>query len=1129
MRNLKRALSLGLTAAMISGLMVMGSSAAGNYADVADTDNVEAIDVLQTINVMVGDGSNFNPDQNVTREEMAVIMCRLLDYTVSTYKGTTNFTDVDEWALPYVEACYTNGIIAGYSDTQFGGGDPVTTGQASLMILKALGYFQEPGDFGSDWLVETIRQGAQINLFDKVNNGANDALTRNDVAQIVLNALQAECVQISDHDLVSDGKGGFTTKATYDGRNKVTAWDNILDADTGAGLQLGEELYEGDLQLVEVEDDFGRPAVQWKYGTEEIGTYADSTQLKATYTAKATRGELYSLVGSSVVRDLEAGRCDLTVFVDGKEVTNPNLDNYFVRNSSTSIGISGQNATGNGTLTEVYMDKENNVTVVQVNTYLVKATADYNTTKESLSVEVVDVDCATAPALNTVIENADVDVSSFKEGDYILVTYSYDTKQIESAQLAEVVTGEVSEFTVDDYVIMDGTTYKYDYVVGDNVSTLEFTVGEDAKVVLDAYGYIIYVDEAISSNSYVYIADTGSYSTNGKTAIGNAYYPDGTYDEVVIKKVDGETGSAATQGAQGWYTYSKDTNGHLTLNSIQTPNADAYGKVEDNAYTDGVTVLENGKIKFMTNATEPALKNLRGDSSTIFVVVDADDNVNAYTGVANAPDITTSAGFTGDIEVGVVYKVSTKYAKYVFIDVSNDPNASIEDANSAADYLFLLKDTGNRTVSGDDTYYKYKVVYDGVETEKFVESSLVTGQKVGMLFRDIKENDKGYITKATPFGGTAYDNGDKRDEFTMSAANNDEITYSNDTLTFTINNSDKDYIIASDCNVTLAFGKNANLDLVDEGDNYTLYQTSARGMAGMLKDYDLTGKVYVAVEDTDSLVATDIYVWIESAVGTTSGGGSPVSTDAVALSASQISDASDVDLLSGKIAYYKQSGADVSSLDETWALLEKAGCKDITLNGSGNFSYTTPNGRSVNNVDVSSNLTRYYKVTVDSETYYAKTGDTVVAGGDVDVTLKGVYYALNASKPTASSYKSSTGFTVSTSDATIISGFYLVKADALANPTGGSHSQESNISAVAMSDAVYVQAGDTITVTIKATTATTSAAKVTFGGTGIVGKTITIDALEVNDEVRVTLVIDSDIAGNINSGDITVEVDTVTP
>ena len=51
MRNLKRALSLGLTAAMISGLMVMGSSAA-SYADVTSEDNMEAIEVLQAVGIM---------------------------------------------------------------------------------------------------------------------------------------------------------------------------------------------------------------------------------------------------------------------------------------------------------------------------------------------------------------------------------------------------------------------------------------------------------------------------------------------------------------------------------------------------------------------------------------------------------------------------------------------------------------------------------------------------------------------------------------------------------------------------------------------------------------------------------------------------------------------------------------------------------------------------------------------------------------------------------------------------------------------------------------------------------------------------------------------------------------------
>ena len=99
MRNLKRALSLGLTAAMISGLMVMGSSAA-SYADVTSEDNQEAIEVLEAVGIMIGDESgNFNPDQNVTRNEMAVVMANLMEYNVASYKDTSPFTDVPSWAL----------------------------------------------------------------------------------------------------------------------------------------------------------------------------------------------------------------------------------------------------------------------------------------------------------------------------------------------------------------------------------------------------------------------------------------------------------------------------------------------------------------------------------------------------------------------------------------------------------------------------------------------------------------------------------------------------------------------------------------------------------------------------------------------------------------------------------------------------------------------------------------------------------------------------------------------------------------------------------------------------------------------------------------------------------------------
>ena len=226
-------------------------------------------------------------------------------------------------------------------------------------------------------------------------------------------------------------------------------------------------------------------------------------------------------------------------------------------NRGDNVGI-----TGNGVLTEVYMDDDNNVTVVLVNTYLVKATADYNTTRESLSIEVLDEintnsddNAITVPAMGTTIDNDDVYVANFKEDDYILVTWSDMEDAIQSAELAEVVTGEVSEYTETKNVFLDGTKYEYNKLVGTNESGVHYTIGEDAKVVLDAYGYIIYVDAAVATNSYVFLADRTSTNAS-KTVRFNAYFTDGTYDEIVVKRVNGSS-SNLQNTAKGWYTFSK--------------------------------------------------------------------------------------------------------------------------------------------------------------------------------------------------------------------------------------------------------------------------------------------------------------------------------------------------------------------------------------------------------------------------------------------------------------------------------------------------------------------------------------------------------------------------------------------
>ena len=90
-------------------------------------------------------------------------------------------------------ACYADGITAGISATQYGSNNSVTTAQAALMMMKALGYFQLSKDFGSDWQVATVKQGSKIDLFD--GTGASTAMTRNDVAKLNLNNLESTMVE----------------------------------------------------------------------------------------------------------------------------------------------------------------------------------------------------------------------------------------------------------------------------------------------------------------------------------------------------------------------------------------------------------------------------------------------------------------------------------------------------------------------------------------------------------------------------------------------------------------------------------------------------------------------------------------------------------------------------------------------------------------------------------------------------------------------------------------------------------------------------------------------------------------------------------------------------------------------
>ena len=833
MRNLKRALSLGLTATMISGLMVMGSSAA-SYADVTSEQNQEAIEVLKEVGIMVGDDKgNFNPEAKVTRNEMAVVMSNLMAYNVASYKDTSPFTDVPEWAEPYVAACYTNGITRGYDAKTYGGSDTVTTGQAALMLLKALGYFQYSADFGSDWLVETTKNGSTAGLFDGVATGAKEALTRNDVAQMVLNALEADLVKAEKNgsdvhvgDVVISGG-----KATYDARTGTDSKYAKIDSTKVDGkytIQLGEDLYDGDLVKADgADDDFGRPSVKWTYENKEIGTYADDAD--AVYTATVEKQDLYDLVGSDVYNDLKNGDADFTVVVDGVAQKDVKLSDYIVKNNDDDAGT--KDANGNldikkGATTEVFIDDDSNdVVITVINSYVAQVDGDYDKNDEELELDILDE--AFVDVKDTTLSSDDFDyLDSYSDEDYVLITVA--NKEIKTIDLAETVEGKVTAYTEKKNVTVDGTKYEYSKNYTDAVkedSNLSYDLNDAYTLVLDANGYVIYTDGTAGHNDYVYVAKMDYAGGAKKSLEGDAYFIDGTNKVITIDNDD----DFDARDYGNWYSYNEKSNGKYELEAIPT-NKDTdtfYGSVSTSV-NEGV-VTENGKSTVYVNDTNDTgsgkIDKVKANNDTIFVVND-DDDVTAYTGIKNVPDITAKNSKNGAVTVAVV--MDNDYADVVYIY-----SADMSISGDSGDRVYLLEEGPNASVDKDDNkYYEYDAIVNGeITTVKATDKNL----KIG-LYQNVSYDENGYMDDQDLVKGTSDDDFKAYEEIT-------EISYKAGVLSLNKN----DVVLADSYKIFVN----------DDGDGKTTTPSSLAKNFGV--DGTYSESVFVFEDDNDE--AVEVYVY----------------------------------------------------------------------------------------------------------------------------------------------------------------------------------------------------------------------------------------------------------------------------
>ena len=773
MRNLKRALSLLLSSTLVLGMLVMGSSAAG-YQDVdASNDHQEAIEVLQTVGIMTGDqNGNFNPDGSITRNEMAVVMAHLLNLDYDYYRGTNPFTDVPEWAAPYVAACAAEGVVAGIGNGQYGGDQKVTAAQASLMIMKALGYFQNAEDFGTDWQVATIRQASYINLFNNINATAESALTRGQVAQLVLNGLKAKMVDFTGDKGIQIGDVTVGYKAEYTYKTSAAVKYNTIDDGTTNiaqndqyYIQLGEELYNGELKLSnDGTDDYGRPSRVWSFDGKEIGTYAKKELMVASYTTGVSGKEAYELLSAATIRE-----DDLYNYVDGHEGTI--VKNDLVRSNTDSL-----DNTGRGVLTEVYLDNQSKeITIVSINTYLAQANGDYNSKSETISLRVYD-----SPEATYITKTVDVEdipaIADLKEDDFVLVNWASEkndrsTKEITAISDVEILSnatvtkfsqsGTATKLTVDGTQYSDSYTLTYDKDILDEYNK-ELLTDKTYNVYLDQYGYFIGVDLYSGTDNYVFI--TGYDRTESNLAISTikagAIFTDGTMKTIDVKaKASQENvGTTAnythfnfTEGngmpnLNRWFSYTVDEDGVYTLKPAAR-------------YTIDDTKTANEIIDCSNVVLENDIGTGRsfGNDDSIFITVDSGA---VDTGDAEVIEVTGTYTGVQDVKLALtqgqhVYSVYDKDSYIIAAIVLGEADGNVDN------YAYILTDEYSEAKVDGTYYWEFDAVLNG-EIQTLTIKSKYDDAAAALKENTVQElimDADGYVVRVEDVtGDDLYDN-----------------------------------------------------------------------------------------------------------------------------------------------------------------------------------------------------------------------------------------------------------------------------------------------------------------------------------------------------------------------------------
>ena len=887
MKNFKKVLALVLAIATLLSFATVASAKTADFADAKDVKNVEAVDVLSYIKVLEGypADNTFKPAKNITREEAAKIIAIFANKSTdisSLYTSANPFADMKgRWGESYVAYGYRAGIIAGKNATSFVPKANVKGTEFLKMVLVVLGYDQnKEGLVGSSWAVNTLELAKAKKLLAGLGKDfdANAALTRDQAAQIMLNALKAEKVVYGQTitNLTWNAKTGYwmTTNTTA---NAVYVSPN------GAVNNYEHKLLAADfnLTLTETQDKWGRPTHTWNKGTATIGEYVDSDKLVKSYYTAVTECDIANDVGFKTEKIYP-------IFVNGQTPVK-----YNVQATDTVAKLGAQ-----GRLTEVYEDR-----IVMIDTFLAKVEKVTNATfdaaghlKTPSQIDLTVYDGATnnATVVNAavVLKNGSTNYTYVK-GDYVLVN-AYTTNQgvatsgqviptTQATAYAEIA-GKAESFEGAQTVIwfnagkhtVDGTAYD---------DALEFHLNKDTKKIAkmmwfkDLYGNLIGVTEIEATYAYgviTAIRNAGDFSAFGASkTYANVKYVDGTDNTVTVNSIKPLGFTNAQKPVAGTYnaalmTFTDNVNGTFSVSydSAQNEKNDPKDIVDGHLfrietladgtvnlvemapnYTGAQTMIARGLL-VVPATTASTTTTVKVDDATKFLLRSADkvDGAYVYTAITGVKDF---AKYSQANQAVVDAVIDNGYASVVYI-------IGDSDAAKAKGFSYIVGSTYNAQLKTDADAIKYYEVILATKTEDGTANevlkvkatdtallnTLIASSNYGKLF--YIETTGGYVSGVQKVGVVDSTNA----WGTQDTTNNIKYSY------FQYNNKvDTSYAVGYD-NKTLknaAYGNN----ILTLGAGNSFYVVTDTVVVGDLNV--LTDKVIYVIGNEDG-IASKVYV-----------------------------------------------------------------------------------------------------------------------------------------------------------------------------------------------------------------------------------------------------------------------------